>query len=139
MAASIGMKMADLGASSRRQKISWLLLVIYLGATFCFIHYLFDISDQYSQLALDHAKHFRKKDRQLLGLYDMIAEHLFNVPFSWWLVILLVPYISIFLLLITCTRANCVLIGNGENSGKLYETPSGKLYETVYFIKITTD
>ncbi|XP_063722293.1 lysosomal enzyme trafficking factor-like [Symsagittifera roscoffensis] len=95
-----------------RQTVSWVLLLMYLGGTFYLMHYLFDISDQYSQLALDHAKHYKKKDRQLLGIYDMIAEHMFNVPFSWWIVILLVPYISIFALLITCTRTNCVLLGD---------------------------
>ena len=94
-------------STSYRQRVSWILLVCYLGLTFYFIHYLFDISDNYSQLALDHAKQFKRKDRNLLTIYDMIMEHMFNVPFSWWIIILLVPYISIFALLVTCTRSDC--------------------------------
>lgn len=95
-----------------RQRVAWLMIVIYLGGTFAFVYYIFEINEHYNEFAIDHIQRFHtdKNDKGetvtenrsfLLSLWS----HFIDLPLSVWMLILLFPYFQIFLMILAFTRA----------------------------------
>ena len=85
-----------------RQRIAWLFLFIYLGLTLAILTYVFELSDQYTMLALEHTRLYHAEGQKERGSF---WEHLADVPFPIWFLILTIPYLQIFFVIFLCTRA----------------------------------
>ena len=104
-----------------RQRISWLLVVLYLAGTGACVYYIFEISDMFNVYALDHVNKFHKpaavvlegrQDQQALGVTEAadktesIFVHVTDIPLAVWMIICLIPYLQIFAMLMACTKPN---------------------------------
>lgn len=88
-----------------RQRIAWLLLFLYLLLTVFAVYYLFELSDQYNTLALEHTKLFHSPSSEQNNLWiSAIWNHLPDIPFFIWILILAVPYLQVFFCLYMCTK-----------------------------------
>ena len=83
-----------------RQRCAWLCLLLYMCSTITVLHYIFDISDQYNQMALDHTDTFHTDD-MLISTW----HHLVDIPLYVWILIIMMPYLQIFLLLLAYTKS----------------------------------
>ena len=45
-----------------RQRIAWLLVLLYLAGTCAFIHYLFEINEKFNEFALDHIEQYHNPE-----------------------------------------------------------------------------
>ena len=93
-----------------RQRIAWLGVLAYLGGTFAFFYYLFEINDHYNTFALDHVQRFHTDEPQgpreshKFSLFSKLWGHLTDLPLTFWLLVLLVPYLQVFMMILACTR-----------------------------------
>ncbi|CAG5123704.1 unnamed protein product [Candidula unifasciata] len=78
-----------------RQRLAWLLLTIFLGLSFAFAYYVFEINDQFNHMALEHVQVQHGGDTRA----GTFLEHVTHLPLAVWLLIFLV-----FGLLLACTR-----------------------------------
>ncbi|KAJ8045108.1 hypothetical protein HOLleu_08040 [Holothuria leucospilota] len=117
-----------------RQRISWLLVALFLFLSFVIVYYLFEISDQYNSFALTHISKFESdlsKDPNSVTIEQSVKRKLFSLPFWAWLIILLLPYLQIFCLLVACTKNDpmnatvmvvpcflCLRIANWNSNGQ---------------------
>lgn len=111
-----------------RQRVAWLLVLMFLAGSFGLLYYVFEVNDHYNTFALEHAQkyHSPEGDEQEVrhSVWDHLpryhspiehvqtheAEHSFwghvtDVPLSVWVVILLLPYLQMFFMILACTRA----------------------------------
>lgn len=92
-----------------RQRIAWLMVCIYLGGTFAFFYYMFEINEHYNKYAVDHVQKYHSSKpgtgEVSWNIFRAIYSHVTDVPLSVWLLILLLPYMQIFLMILACTRA----------------------------------
>ena len=99
-----------------RQRIAWLLVVLYLLLTCALVHYIFEISDRFNQFALDHVERFHKAapagdsenaedktDHRGLWYFWL---HFTDVPLWTWLLIAVLPYLQVFFMLMAFTKAD---------------------------------
>ncbi|PRD25620.1 UNVERIFIED_CONTAM: transmembrane protein [Trichonephila clavipes] len=90
-----------------RQRLAWLLLFLYLFLSLVVVYYCFELSDQYSALALEHTK-LHHSPSSLNGDESsrmiFLWKHLPDVPFFFWLALFAVPYLQIFFCLYICTK-----------------------------------
>ena len=94
-----------------RQRVAWLVVVMYLGGTFAFVYYIFEINEHYNAFAVDHVQRFHTvkngKTEMESGNYSFFHSlwcHVIDLPLSVWMLILLLPYFQIFLMILACTR-----------------------------------
>lgn len=90
-----------------RQRISWLLVALFLLISCFIVYYIFEISDQYNSLAITHMSKYEmdmKNDPNSLTMEQSVKRKLFSLPFWGWLLILLIPYLQVFCLLVACTK-----------------------------------
>ncbi|XP_078592957.1 lysosomal enzyme trafficking factor-like [Branchiostoma floridae x Branchiostoma japonicum] len=87
-----------------RQRIAWLLVFTFLLASTWMAYYVFEISDSYNVLALEHIQSTAQQDPSELTWRQTLTTKLVAVPFWMWLLLLLVPYLQVFCLLIACTK-----------------------------------
>lgn len=92
-----------------RQRMGWLFVVLFLALS-CFLWYfIFELSDQYNALALDHVQTYSDTLRlnpNQLTWYMSITRRLVALPFWFWALIFGIPYLQIFCILIACTRSD---------------------------------
>ena len=96
-----------------RQRIAWLMVVMYLGGSFAFVYYIFEINEHYNAFALDHVQRFHtvakngqsETDTEKHSILHSLWCHLMDLPLSFWLLLLLFPYLQIFLMILAFTRA----------------------------------
>ncbi len=92
-----------------RQRMSWLLVLFFLALSALLSYYIFEFSDQYNDLALEHVQAYSdtvKNNPHLLTFYQKITRYLVTLPFWLWLVILMIPYLQVFCLLVACTKSD---------------------------------
>ncbi|KAH3856201.1 hypothetical protein DPMN_098784 [Dreissena polymorpha] len=91
-----------------RQRVAWLSVIFYLTATFAFFYYLFELNEHYNHFAVDHIEKFHSDGVHDPGssLLSRLWGHLTDVPLTVWFLVLLVPYLQVFLMLLACTRAD---------------------------------
>ena len=96
-----------------RQRVAWLMAVIYLGGTFAFIYYIFEINEHYNAFAIDHVQKFHTKKAGETEMDTQADEssilhalwcHLMDLPLSVWILLMLCPYCQVFLMILACTR-----------------------------------
>lgn len=90
-----------------RQRVAWLMVIAYLGGTFSFCYYMFEINEHYNKYAVDHVQKYHSTnngDSQPRSVLSSIWEHLADIPLPVWLLVFLVPYLQIFLMILACTR-----------------------------------
>lgn len=89
-----------------RQRIAWVLLFIYLFLSVVTVYYSFEISDQYSSLALEHMKLHHSSSGQEMDQIPWIYVwyHLPDIPFTIWIFIFSVLYLYVFFCLYICTK-----------------------------------
>ncbi|KAL4238127.1 hypothetical protein ACF0H5_002839 [Mactra antiquata] len=92
-----------------RQRIAWLVVVVYLGGTFAFFYYMFEINEHYNQFAVDHVQKYHssstKSEHHSQNFVSSLWGHLTDVPLTVWLLIFLLPYLQLFMMILACTRA----------------------------------
>lgn len=111
-----------------RQRLAWLLLLLYLLGTSLFLNYIFQINKHYSVYALEHndahglgsnsllrpgsnSKEILKKtsetatvDRSLWTRFEDVLQHIYDVPLSVLVFIFFAIYFQVFCFLWTFTR-----------------------------------
>jgi len=87
-----------------RQRLAWLLLFIYLILTGWLVYYIFDVSEHYSKLALNHLQNAHGQEITPSIWQSNIMSHFMDVPFVVWFLLGALPYIQGFCLLYACTR-----------------------------------
>ncbi|XP_013405722.1 transmembrane protein 251-B-like [Lingula anatina] len=105
-----------------RQRIAWLLLLLYLMVTLVAVYYIFEISEQFNSLALKHVQDYHDVDvdksdklKDRAGLHKKESDsskghssmwtHLTDVPMAVWIAACLIPYLQIFFVILTCTKS----------------------------------
>lgn len=90
-----------------RQRIAWLMVVAYLGGTFSFFYYMFEINEHYNQYAVDHVQKYHSTNNasaESRTLLSSIWGHLTDIPLPVWLLVFLLPYLQVFMMILACTR-----------------------------------
>lgn len=94
-----------------RQRIAWLLVLVYLGGSFAFFYYMFEINEHYNHFALDHVQKYHSeaeshhKSQSNGQVVYQLWSHIIDIPLPIWLLIFLLPYLQLFLMLLACTKA----------------------------------
>ncbi|KAI8788762.1 transmembrane protein 251 [Biomphalaria glabrata] len=83
-----------------RQRMAWILLTLFLTASFAFAYYLFEINDHFNTMAVEHVQIEHGGDIKA----GTFLEHATHLPLAVWLLIFLLPYLQVFGLLLACTR-----------------------------------
>ena len=85
-----------------RQRIAWLVLALYLGATCAIVYYIFEINDTYQSFAIEHVEQYHKDSSyfQWTSLFD----HIMDIPLLIWILLLVLPYLQIFAMIFACTK-----------------------------------
>lgn len=92
-----------------RQRISWLVVFVFLAVSAFLSYYMFELSDQYNDLALEHVQHYAdtvKHNPHLLTITQRVTRYLVTLPFWLWTVLLMIPYLQVFCMLVACTRSD---------------------------------
>ena len=94
-----------------RQRVSWLLVAMYLAATCGVVYYIFELSDSFNSLALDHMEKYHSASASRddgwsswLGGIGSAIWHLTDIPLTVWFIILVFPYLQVFCMLLACTK-----------------------------------
>ncbi|XP_038073534.1 transmembrane protein 251-like [Patiria miniata] len=90
-----------------RQRMGWLMVVLFLSLSALILYYMFEISETYNGLMLEHVQSYASSLKNNPGgitWRQTITNHLVSLPFWLWVVILMVPYLQVFCLLIACTK-----------------------------------
>ena len=89
--------------------MAWLFVLFFLAVSALISYYIFEFSDQYNDLALEHVQAYSdtvKNNPHLLTFYQKITRYLVTLPFWLWMVILMIPYLQVFCLLVACTKSD---------------------------------
>jgi hypothetical protein len=84
-----------------RQRVSWVLVALYLAATAGLVYYVFEISERFNQYALDHISRYRGDGG---GGGEHSGWHLADVPAAVVALVVVVPYLQVFCVLHACTQ-----------------------------------
>ena len=90
-----------------RQRMGWLMVVVFLLLSALILYYMFEISETYNGLVLEHVQSYANSLKTNPGgitWRQTFTSKLVALPFWLWLVIFLVPYLQVFCLLIACTK-----------------------------------
>ena len=89
-----------------RQRMAWLAVSLYLGATCWIMYYIFEISDSYNVFALDHVDKFHKPSESGAQSWSLwtLFQHVMDIPLPVWLLIAFLPYLQVFAMLLACTK-----------------------------------
>ena len=94
-----------------RQRVSWLLVAAYLAGTCGIVYYIFEISDGFNSLALDHMEKYHKdpasdeeRESSWLGGLGSVIWHVTDIPLPVWFLLLVLPYLQVFCMLLACTK-----------------------------------
>lgn len=74
-----------------RQRIAWIFLTFFLGGSFAFAYYVFEINDQFNDMAIEHIQMQHGGDVKA----GTILEHVTHLPLAVWLLIFLLPYLQV--------------------------------------------
>lgn len=74
-----------------RQRMAWLLLVVFLSASFAFVYYLFEINDHFNHMALEHVQNQHGGNKKA----GTFLEHATHLPLAVWLLIFMLPYLQV--------------------------------------------
>lgn len=94
-----------------RQRCAWLMVVFFLGASFCVLHYLFEISEHYNKYALEHVHSHHQPEGKTKTEKGEITEpssawhHVVDIPMVVWCLLFLLPYLQMFFMILACTKA----------------------------------
>lgn len=92
-----------------RQRIAWITVIMYLGGTFAFFYYMFEINEHYNQFAVDHVQRYHStvtgQQHDSQNIFSNFYGHVTDIPLPVWLLIFLLPYLQIFMMILACTRA----------------------------------
>ncbi|XP_022090651.1 transmembrane protein 251-like [Acanthaster planci] len=97
-----------------RQRMGWLMVVVFLLLSALILYYMFEISETYNGLALEHVQSYASSLKNNPGgitWRQTITNRLVSLPFWLWMGILLVPYLQVFCLLIACTKNDPLTAG----------------------------
>lgn len=89
-----------------RQRFAWMLLFLYLFLSLLAVYYSFELSDQYSALALEHTKlHHSSPSKEMEDIsWFNLWYHLPDIPFTVWIFMFAILYLHVFFSLYICTR-----------------------------------
>lgn len=100
---------AVLGKMKFRQRMAWLVVIVYLGGTFAFFYYMFEINEHYNQFAVDHVQKYHTSSNdgkvESQNFISSLWGHVTDIPLTIWLLIFLLPYLQLFMMILACTRA----------------------------------
>ncbi|PNI97588.1 TMEM251 isoform 1 [Pan troglodytes] len=94
-----------------RQRMGWIGVGLYLLASAAAFYYVFEISETYNRLALEHIQQHPEEPLEGTTWTHSLKAQLLSLPFWLWTVIFLVPYLQMFLFLYSCTRADPKTVG----------------------------
>ncbi|RUS76073.1 hypothetical protein EGW08_016147 [Elysia chlorotica] len=83
-----------------RQRMAWLLLVLFLSFSCACAYYVFEINNHFNHMAIEHVRSEHGGDVKA----GTFLEHATHLPLAVWLLIFLLPYLQVFGLLLACTR-----------------------------------
>ncbi|XP_071512124.1 lysosomal enzyme trafficking factor-like [Diadema antillarum] len=89
--------------------MAWIFLVFYLGISVLMAYFIFEISDQYNILALEHVQTYTDTLRlnpHQLTWYMSIMRRVVALPFWFWVMVFILPYLQVFCIIIACTRSD---------------------------------
>lgn len=87
-----------------RQRIAWILLFFYLGCTAYLIYFIFEISDSYNILALDHIEKFHQGQSGFVRPFTSMWRHLADIPFPLWALVFGAFYLQVFCTIFAYTK-----------------------------------
>ncbi|ELT99513.1 hypothetical protein CAPTEDRAFT_172561 [Capitella teleta] len=85
-----------------RQRLSWLLAAVFLAVSCALVYYIFELSDSFNTLALDHIQRYHT-DTQSSSSSSLLS-HISDIPFHLLVVIIVLPYLQVFCMIIACTK-----------------------------------
>ncbi|XP_036405985.1 transmembrane protein 251-like [Megalops cyprinoides] len=105
-----------------RQRMGWIGVGLYLLASATAFYYVFEISQTYNRLTLEHVERAAAEppapgdaaassSASSLSWTHSLKTRLLTFPLWLWGVIFLVPYLQVFLFLYSCTRADPRTVG----------------------------
>lgn len=85
-----------------RQRIAWLVTVLFLAATCALVYYIFEINEHFNRFAIDHIQkyHIEPGADHSHGFW----HHIVDVPAVVLLIIFLMAYLQIFFMILACTK-----------------------------------
>ena len=88
--------------------MAWILVVLFLAITCGIVYYIFEISEQFNILALEHVQKYHNTDKELTKnskrFLTRMWNHLMDIPLAFWFLLFMVPYIQVFCMLLACTK-----------------------------------
>ncbi|CAH1791398.1 unnamed protein product [Owenia fusiformis] len=90
-----------------RQRMAWLMVIIFLAGTCGIVYYIFDVSEQFNQFALDHVQKYHQgiqEDESELSYFRSFMRHLTDIPLPLWMLLFSLPYLQVFCMLLACTK-----------------------------------
>lgn len=94
-----------------RQRMGWIGVGLYLLASAAAFYYVFEINETYNRLALEHIQQHPEEPREGTTWTHSLKARFLSLPFWFWTVIFLIPYLQMFLFLYSCTRADPKTVG----------------------------
>lgn len=94
-----------------RQRMGWIGVGLYLLASAAAFYYVFEINETYNRLALEHIQQHPEEPLEGTTWTHSLKARLLSLPFWFWTVIFLIPYLQMFLFLYSCTRADPKTVG----------------------------
>lgn len=94
-----------------RQRMGWIGVGLYLLASAAAFYYVFEINETYNRLALEHIQQHPEEPLEGTTWTHSLKTRLLSLPFWFWTVVFLIPYLQMFLFLYSCTRADPKTVG----------------------------
>ncbi|XP_036267563.1 transmembrane protein 251 isoform X1 [Pipistrellus kuhlii] len=94
-----------------RQRMGWIGVGLYLLASAAAFYYVFEINETYNRLALEHIQQHPEEPREGTTWTHSLKARFLSLPFWFWTVVFLIPYLQMFLFLYSCTRADPKTVG----------------------------
>lgn len=83
-----------------RQRIAWLVTVIFLGATCALAYYIFEINEHFNKFAVDHVEKYHSDSGTSPGIW----HHIIDIPVIILFIIFLLAYLQVFFMILACTK-----------------------------------
>lgn len=74
-----------------RQRMAWVLVTLFLGLSFAFVYYVFEINNRFNALALEHVQTEHGGDMKA----GTFLDHATHLPLAVWMLIFLLPYLQV--------------------------------------------
>ena len=94
-----------------RQRMGWIGVGLYLLASAAAFYYVFEINESYNRLALEHIQQHPEEPLEGTTRTHSLKTRLLSLPFWFWTIVFLIPYLQMFLFLYSCTRADPKTVG----------------------------